>query len=664
MFEYLLSLICCRRRASRAGPQIVPIPSTTQAPPPDCDPSLDQGETVSAAVYAYTALSTGSDTRILHVLPGTFDDPLDCTIEVSSLQHTIHKTRYKAISYCWEGKAYTQKIKLNGAAHLITKSAEEVLRHVRNEKVAQPVWIDSICIDQQNKEEKIEQIKNMGVIYSNAEETVAWMGTPEDDDDRALNFIDKHRELFSEVAYDDCADIKSLLALHDLDPRAYNWIDVMELTCRPWFSRVWVVQELALSRFVHVTYGHRSIQWEILIAAIRCCVSDIINLPERHSNFRSPEHHRSALMMDDIRKVVQRSQKISMQAALKISGSLNATEALDFVFAHLGILDEEQKAKLPQLDYSSEAGEAFVAATRVAIRESGDLSIMCRAEPSPAPWLPGLPSWVPDFSDVRLLLHPPLGLDTRFMPKHVVEELDFFVGRKPVFCGNRMSVNGALLDEVSYVSTVYVDETDKREDFMHANSMIEVGMDGSANPSDGKMWWLSWAKQVIAASTEGRNVQEVNTGMTELAVTLCGNSFDSPEVCTRRFMLWQQLFLSGRHNDGPFIKETVNYLRRDWFVETEAREEAIAFASRFESLCCGRKFYITKSGCFGIGPRTAQVGDQVCVLIGSAWPFLLRRAGGHGSSDPRFHLVGSCYFNDLRKREVLDANSFGLLELV
>ncbi|RTE81533.1 hypothetical protein BHE90_003949 [Fusarium euwallaceae] len=112
------------------------------------------------------------------------------------------------------------------------------------------LWVDRVCINQADNEEKADQVSKMSTIYSMAANVVIWLGPADEDgkSDGAINFI---RSLLNEDVREKLKD----------DKHATQWSDLLSLIRRPWFSRRWVIQEIALARRAEVRCGSERIHW-------------------------------------------------------------------------------------------------------------------------------------------------------------------------------------------------------------------------------------------------------------------------------------------------------------------------------------------------------------------------------------------------------------------
>lgn len=166
--------------------------------------------------------------RLLRLEPTPSD--LSAVLETVSLDND---PEYTALSYTWGTEVSSGAgIALNGKAPRlpITKNLEVVLEHLcAGQDGPVTLWVDALCINQADVEEKSHQITLMKDVYSRAGETCVWLGPAADDSDLAMAAIG---ELYSAGTYvlpDD--------ALSEAQVEAIN-----ALLGREWWSRIWVLQ--------------------------------------------------------------------------------------------------------------------------------------------------------------------------------------------------------------------------------------------------------------------------------------------------------------------------------------------------------------------------------------------------------------------------------------
>jgi hypothetical protein len=129
--------------------------------------------------------------RLLRLLPSEIDE---AEIRVELLEYSLQGSRrsghsYEALSYVWGGLKTTQSI-LIGDEHLdVTPNLYAALLQLRNSIFPRILWIDALCINQKDNEEKALQIQSMAEIYGNAQRTIVWLGE-EADGSRSQGCVD------------------------------------------------------------------------------------------------------------------------------------------------------------------------------------------------------------------------------------------------------------------------------------------------------------------------------------------------------------------------------------------------------------------------------------------------------------------------------------------
>lgn len=131
--------------------------------------------------------------RLLTLEPSTDRHaPVRCKLNRASFDD--NDVKYTALSYTWGDPLSTTTILVNGATKRVTIDLEAALRHIRQLSCAMVLWIDAICINQEDLAEKNHQVEMMKEIYTGAELVIAWLGTTSDDSDIAMEVLGKGYE--------------------------------------------------------------------------------------------------------------------------------------------------------------------------------------------------------------------------------------------------------------------------------------------------------------------------------------------------------------------------------------------------------------------------------------------------------------------------------------
>ncbi|KAK3390792.1 heterokaryon incompatibility protein-domain-containing protein [Podospora didyma] len=135
--------------------------------------------------FKYTTLNEG-EIRIIELQPGDDISNIQGSLKVASIGSSTPK-RYSALSYCWGLDSQPRRtISLDGQRFEARQSLLEALQQLRSRDECARLWIDAICINQEDKEEKKSQLPLMSSIYSKAETVEIWLRTGEDNGELGL----------------------------------------------------------------------------------------------------------------------------------------------------------------------------------------------------------------------------------------------------------------------------------------------------------------------------------------------------------------------------------------------------------------------------------------------------------------------------------------------
>jgi hypothetical protein len=177
--------------------------------------------------YRYSPLSPRRDSiRLLRLMPNKVKSAdIHCELFEYSLQNPCEETHlYEALSYVWGSAEKKLSLRMHNQSFDVTVNLHAALLRLRNHFMERILWVDAICIDQENQEEKEHQIQSMAKIYSQANRVVVWLGEAAEDSDLALEEI--------------ClAGRKKPTNPLNNEPIK---LAVLALLQRPWFRRIWV----------------------------------------------------------------------------------------------------------------------------------------------------------------------------------------------------------------------------------------------------------------------------------------------------------------------------------------------------------------------------------------------------------------------------------------
>ncbi|KAJ5740799.1 heterokaryon incompatibility protein-domain-containing protein [Penicillium malachiteum] len=144
------------------------------------------------SIFTYPSLQEpGNPTRMIRLMPHTRSDaPIECKLfNYNLLEGGGRAHMYEALSYCWQSNVRSETVRLNGIPFSVTKNLHTALSYLRDRQLERILWIDAICINQDDSDEKSKQIPLMRMIYAQAGQVIVWLGDGTDNGDRALSQI-------------------------------------------------------------------------------------------------------------------------------------------------------------------------------------------------------------------------------------------------------------------------------------------------------------------------------------------------------------------------------------------------------------------------------------------------------------------------------------------
>ena len=281
---------------------------------------------------------------------------------------------------------------------------------------AQFYWIDSLCVNQDDLNERKEQVLLMGKIFMRAQVTFVWLGETSKDSKLALQVMAKLAATLIDAEFEtnmqSMTSPKELKSLNDLtheESRA-----AMALLDRDWFKRVWTLQEAILSRTAVAVWGSVCVPFDIILVAGQVISKSggIIRLISRglgdrdsFPNFRVNE---LSQVTEKFRAIIQaqmtidEGRMIGFHTFVSLCNGSKSTDLRDRIYGFLAITEEFNISGHSGItpDYQRTVGEVYTAATSAIICKRNDLHVLaCCCDPSERV-VKHLPSWCPDYSVV------------------------------------------------------------------------------------------------------------------------------------------------------------------------------------------------------------------------------------------------------------------------
>ena len=197
-------------------------------------------------------------------------DALVCTMQTFRLKR---KPVYHALSYVWGDETVRKPILLNGSTFDVTINLESALLRLRGSKVfVSKVWIDAICINQSDREERGHQVQLMKTIYQQALSVLVWLGRDHEPEDERLwfrseiwgfNKLEKGTRLSTSLAFGLLAVFEPYLIFFKSEDRKdkRSWASLARLLNRSYWDRLWIIQEIQVASAAFILCGEGTVTW-------------------------------------------------------------------------------------------------------------------------------------------------------------------------------------------------------------------------------------------------------------------------------------------------------------------------------------------------------------------------------------------------------------------
>lgn len=369
--------------------------------------------------FKHTPLTSDAQSdkiRILVLQPGEPEAMISCTLVVYSLSDANEKYYYEALSYYWGTDAANCEIKIHELTEdkprtiknivdraiprkfYIRSNLHAALSRLRDKDRSINLWVDALCIDQDDEREKNQQVSIMSKIYSGAHRVCIWLGAGNSKCQQAMDFIEE------------IIDLSSLDTLIQDESTVTKWDALVELMRCRWFSRRWVIQELAFATDATLHYDGKSVHWTEFADAIALFVTKFDNIKNLFRSSRrfnhNPEHLGDIIglgannLVNVASNLFRRSNHDQGQEIERLSGlealvssllSFEASDPRDTVYALLSIAKNDNSYRNVSTlsrpnnnitplapDYNKTIEEVYRNFTQFCIETSRSIDIICR----------------------------------------------------------------------------------------------------------------------------------------------------------------------------------------------------------------------------------------------------------------------------------------------
>lgn len=392
---------------------------------------------------------------------------------------------FAAVSYTWGEIIRNKTIDLDDEPFAVLDNTYPILEAIcDNSKLNSYArfWIDSICINSEDEVERASQVQLMGQLYKSSYITIVWLGPGNIESDQGMDFfltLSKRRDELAEI----WEKKGSRRMLSDLDITE-KWRALRDLLQRPWWRRVWTIQEFILPSRLVFFCGTKDLshsQFPKAMSALSCCSPDESLI---ESNTRNSAWNRRRLRQwrERQRSEQQSSIEMGLIALVAYTGDCFVTNPKDRIYALLGLANKEDRSIVGQPTYRSDvsAGTVYTNVVKSFIKTYNSLDIICFTTlfncsnqlPEQNKVVVTAPSWVPNWNiRVQVFVTPLLvsqsgishiGNFRPILDEFDTEDLSLYTaaGHTLPDCSIsedfQMTCNGIILDSIDGLGTTSV----------------------------------------------------------------------------------------------------------------------------------------------------------------------------------------------------------------
>jgi hypothetical protein len=566
-------------------------------------------------------------------------------------------------------------IQVDGCEFSVCRNLILALSHLRDPSQPKTFWIDAICIDQKNIEEKNHQVSLMKEIYGRAYSVIAWLGAEDNDSSRLLEFA-------AMITGQQNPDKRQRMVLQELERRTRLNESYRAFFERSYWYRTWIIQEIFSAKRLYIQCGPVVITWKSLEVLHKLLIDEyhgaklpsgqvLESMDDLHPWIRGGAITRRQLELCinsgerflDLSRVRKSSSKSleneerrQLHRLLFENWDAVATDPLDKVFALLGLASDIDKYDLV-VDYDLTVNEVFTTVVENYVRIYGNLAIILPRRFRAQPYY--LPSWCPDWSSPATQR----GSWEYAYPFEVAKYSRPYcatgrgVRAKVSFSRNRqfMKAWGWRLDTIQHRSnsrSIPPPAIEERPSFWELPVVRRF------------LSFLPWSQRPRRSILHRATAFDIWYAMHRRVLYSCfmvntrrhrsersGTMFE--RYCRKKHAEFFLVLLRATNHcvDDRQGKETSRAVK-DWkkngdipeFLSPDLDEVMTTTLLRIvgglgnieinRNYAC---FFMTRTGFMGLGPRDMRDDDNVCILRGCDFPVILRWNGNN------FRLLGACY---------------------
>ena len=582
------------------------------------------------------------------------------------------KPKYKAISYAWGVPVFPRTLQLPSGEIPLTESLFSALKRFRSESESVRLWADAVCINQDGILEKNHQVTVMYQIYERAEEVLVWLGEEHPSDCLALWTLERLVALDRGPGQRLTADEMTTQVLEFPPSRAGSMqcaqcgsdfklsrrkkLDAhIYFDQRPWFSRLWVIQEVDSATHYTINFGKHRVASRKVERAFRNWDSDVYQKSRESLPYMRNDIFQHSPLFSAMNLMTRNKSRGCSYLLDMIFDTLYAdcSNSHDRIFA-IRKIAEAHYIDLLMPDYSLPIEDLWKRAAIVELTypstwnlgEYTQHSQMCTLAIAGVQrrfGVPNVPSWVPDFGT--------LGDECRRKYKtHVHDSRSHWAGGKSGIHAAVTKESNVLLIRGKMLCTINKTclGSHYRTTFHEASGVGDTEDVYIGQLGRNLFPWFVKIIEFISAHIELDPHQHLPLTTLLEHGRIWNPSKDGEgaeyDIYQSGFQRWQAIAHQTINSDlelSTMYKALRRYLCLDWEIPN--------FIDRTRILTS------TTTGLVGWIPEAAEPGDFVTLFEGSPWPFILRKR-----QEGYYSVIGDAYIQGIMHGEAWPEDGAGV----